>query len=202
MSSNKEITAKQVKALREMTGAGMMHCKQALKDADGNIDKAIDILRKKGVAKAATKLDRDAKEGIICSYIHPGDKIGVLLELNCETDFVAKTDDFKLLAKELTLQIAANSPIAISPDDIPSEIEEKEKLLYQEQAKASGKPEQIVQKIVEGKLSKWHEEVCLLEQVWIKDQEKKIKDLITEYIAKLGENIKVKRFARYHIGEA
>ncbi len=202
MGNEEQIDLKDIKALRSMTGAGIMPCKKALKEANGDIDEAIEILRKKGAAKAAKKLDREAHEGIIHAYIHPGNKIGVLLELNCETDFVARTEDFKNLANELGLQIAAAAPIAISSEDISPELKELERKLYVEQAKEMGKPEHVIEKIVEGKLAKWYEEVCLLEQAWIRDQDKKIKELLTEYIAKLGENIKVGRFVRYCIGES
>ncbi len=194
------ITAQMVKELREKTGAGMMECKKALEEAGGDMEKAIEILKKKGIAKAEKKASRAAKEGIIGSYIHMGGKIGVLVEVNCETDFVARTDEFQQLVKDIAMQIAAMSPKYISVEDVPQEVVEKEKAIYREQALAAGKPEHVVDRIVEGKMQKFYEEVCLLEQRFIKDDSKKVKDIITEAIAKLGENIKVSRFVRFQVG--
>jgi len=196
-----EITASMVKQLRDMTGAGMMDCKNALVEAEGDFDKAIEILRKRGAAKAAKKAGRTTNEGIIHAYIHHNKRVGVLLELNCETDFVARTDEFQQLAKNLAMQIAAMSPRWVKIEDVPEEVVEKEKEIYREQVKAAGKPDHVVEKIVEGKLKKFFEENCLLEQTFFMDESKKIKDLITEAIAKLGENIQVSRFVRMAIGE-
>ena len=193
------ITSSMVKELREKTGAGIMDCKRALEEANGDMEKAIEILKKKGIAKAEKKASRVAKEGLIGSYVHMGGKIGVLVEVNCETDFVARTDEFKQLVKDIAMQIAAMKPLYVSPEDIPEEVLEKEKAIYREQA--AGKPEHVVERIVEGKLKKFYEEVCLLEQPFIRDDSKKIRDLIQEAIAKLGENIKVSRFVRFEVGE-
>jgi elongation factor Ts len=195
------IDAKRVKELREKTGAGMMDCKKALIDANGDIEKAIDNLRKAGVAKAAKKSIRSAKEGLIYSYIHHGGRLGVLLDIGCETDFVARTDGFVALARNIAMQIAATNPIAIIREDILESIITREKNIYTEQAKATGKPENVVEKIVDGKLNKYFQENCLMEQVYIKDSNKKIKDLVTETIATLGENITLNRYSRFAVGE-
>ncbi len=195
------ITAKMVKELRDKTNAGMMECKKALQEANGNLDEAVKILRKKGLKKAEVKASRATKEGVIYSYIHPGSKVGVLLELNCETDFVAKNQGFSDLAKDIAMQIAAQKPIAINKDDIDPKILEEEKEIYVAQVKASGKPEKIVEKIVEGKLSKFIQENCLLSQKFIRDESKTIEELIKESIVKYGENISIARFTRYQIGE-
>ncbi len=195
-----KITAQMVKKLRDMTGAGMMDCKKALQEADGDFDKAIEILRKKGAAKAAKKAGRATGEGIITSYVHFNGRIGVLLELNCETDFVARTDEFKELAYNLAKQVAAMSPRWVSREDVPQEVIEKEKEIYREQLKNSGKPENVVEKIIEGKLEKFFQENCLLEQDYIFDDKKKVKDIITEAIGKIGENIRVSRFVRLEVG--
>jgi elongation factor Ts len=195
------ISADLVKKLREKTGAGMMDCKRALEKAEGDMDKAIDHLRKQGMAQAAKKASRIAKEGMIYSYIHPGDKLGVLLELNCETDFVARTEDFKLLSKDIAMQIAATNPLVVTRSDLKPEIIEKEKEIYRTQAKNEGKPEKIIERIVEGKLEKYFQEVCLLEQPFVKDQDRSMKNRIDETIAKLGENIAVKRFVRFRLGD-
>jgi len=196
-----EITAQMIKELREKTGAGIVDCKKALQEANGDIEKAVEILRKKGAAKAAKKADRATAEGIVVSYIHAGGKVGVLLELNCETDFVARTEDFKNLGHEIAMQIAAMNPAYVSKEDVPQEVIEKEKEILKEQALSEGKPEHIVEKIVEGRLNKFYSERCLLEQPWIKDDSKTIGDLIKEYITKLGENIRVKRFCRFEVGK-
>ena len=195
------VSADLVKKLREKTGAGMMDCKRALEKAEGDMDKAIDHLRKQGMAQAAKKASRIAKEGIIYSYIHPGDKLGVLLELNCETDFVARTDDFKLLSKDIAMQIAATNPLVVTRSDLNPEILEKEKEIYRTQAKNEGKPEKIIERIVQGKLEKYFQEVCLLEQPFVKDQDRSMKNRMDETIAKLGENIAVKRFVRFRLGD-
>ncbi|MEN2993929.1 MAG: translation elongation factor Ts [Thermodesulfovibrio sp.] len=194
-----EITAQMVKELREKTGAGMMECKKALEASGGDFNKAIEILRQKGLATAQKKASREAREGIIASYIHM-DKIGVMLELNCETDFVARNEEFKQLAKDIAMQIAATNPQYIQREDIPQEVIEKEKEIYRAQIKGN-KPPQIIEKIVEGKLEKFYEEMCLLDQPFIKEPEKKIKDLISEKVAKFGENIKIKRFVRFQVGQ-
>jgi elongation factor Ts len=195
------VSADLVKKLRENTCAGMMDCKRALEKAEGDMDKAIDHLRKQGMAQAAKKASRIAKEGMIYSYIHPGDKLGVLLELNCETDFVARTEDFKLLSKDIAMQIAATNPLVVTRADLKPEIIEKEKEIYRTQAKNEGKPEKIIERIVEGKLEKYFQEVCLLEQPFVKDQDRSMKNRMDETIAKLGENIAVKRFVRFRLGD-
>lgn len=195
------IDAKRVKELREKTGAGMMDCKKALVKADGDIERAIDNLRKAGVAKAAKKSLRSAKEGLIYSYIHHGERLGVLLDIGCETDFVARTDGFVALARNIAMQIAATNPIAIIREEIPDSIITREKDIYTEQAKATGKPDNVVEKIADGKLNKYFQENCLMEQVYIKDSNKKIKDLVTETIATLGENITLNRYSRFAVGE-
>lgn len=195
------VDAKLVKTLREMTGAGMLECKSALEEASGDLEAAVEILRKKGVAKAAKKAGRETKEGLIRSYIHTGGRIGVLLELNCETDFVARNDLFKELANEIALQIAAMKPQYVKREDIPREVVEKEGEIAREAAIAEGKPPHIAEKIAEGKLEKFYKEVCLYEQPYIKDDKKTIEDLIKEYIAKIGENIQVRRFVRFELGE-
>ncbi|RLD16442.1 elongation factor Ts [candidate division KSB1 bacterium] len=196
-----DITAAMVKQLRDKTGAGMMDCKKALQEAEGDFDKAVEILRKKGIAKAAKRAGREANEGVVTAYIHPGSKLGVLVEINCETDFVANTDDFQTFAKNIAMHIAASNPLAIRREDLDQEVLNKEKEIYREQALASGKPEHIVEKIVEGRMEKYFSEVCLLEQPYVKDPDKTVKDLLTETIAKVGENVTIKRFARFRIGE-
>ena len=195
------ISAQEVKDLRDKSGCGMMECKQALVEANGNQDKAFEILRKKGAAKAQKKASRDAKEGSIISYIHPGSKLGVLLELNCETDFVANTDDFKDLGNDICMHIAATSPLSVKVEDISSDIIEKEKEIYTDQAKKSGKPENIIEKMVEGRLKKFYQENVLLEQNFVKDSSKTITDLITEKVSVLGENIVINNFSRFQVGE-
>lgn len=196
------ISAQVVKVLREKTGAGMMDCKKALVDSKGDMDKAVDFLRKAGIAKAENKEKREAKEGIVYSYIHHGGRLGVLVEVNCETDFVAKTDDFQDLAHNVAMQIAATNPVAVSPADVPSELIEKEKEIFIAQAKESGKPDNIIDKIVAGRVQKFYQEVCLVEQPYIKDPEKHVGDLITEAVNTLGENITIGRYIRYAIGES
>ena len=195
------ISAKQVKELWDSSGVGMMDCKKALVEADGNVDKAIEILRKKGIAKAQKKASRDAKEGSILSYIHPGSKLGVLIELNCETDFVANTDDFKDLANDICMHIAATAPLALTREDIDSSVIEKEKEIFVEQSQKSGKPDNIIEKMVEGRLNKFFQENVLLEQSFVKDPSKTIKDLITDKVAVLGENIMINNFSRFQIGQ-
>ena len=196
------IDANTVKQLREKTGAGMMDCKNALTESSGDIDAAVDFLRKSGVAKAEKKGSRETKEGLVYSYIHAGGRLGVMIEVNCETDFVAKTDGFIELAHNLAMQIAATNPIALDKDSVSDDIISKEKEIYTEQAKSSGKPDNIIEKMVEGRLSKFFQENCLMEQTYIKDSEKKINDLMTETIATLGENITINRYIRFAVGES
>jgi elongation factor Ts len=195
------ITAQTVKELREMTGAGMMDCKKALEQAEGDVQKAISFLREQGLAKAAKKAERTASEGLIYSYIHPGDKLGVLLEINCETDFVARTDDFKALTKDIAMQIAAANPLVVERGQVDKGLIEKEREIYKTQALNEGKPEKILEKIVDGRIEKYYQEIVLLEQPFIKDQDITVKDLLTNAISKLGENIVVKRFTRFRLGE-
>ncbi|MDA8083924.1 MAG: translation elongation factor Ts [Nitrospiraceae bacterium] len=195
-----EISAAVVKDLREKTGAGMMECKKALTGAGGDFEKAIDILRQKGLASAAKKSSRTASQGLVSSYIHM-DKIGVLIEVNCETDFVARTDDFQELVKDVSMHIAAASPTYLSREDVPPEVLDREKEIYRGQV--TNKPAEIVEKIVEGKVEKFYSDVCLVDQIFVKDpdQKKKIKDIVTEKVAKLGENIVIRRFVRFQLGE-
>ena len=196
------VTASLIKELREKTGVGIMDCKAALKECDADINKAIDHLRKKGIATAKKRGGRTASEGQIQSYIHAGGKIGVLVEANCETDFTGKTDDFTGFVKDIAIQIAASNPMSIGRETIPQEILEKEKEIYSSQAKASGKPEKIIEKIVEGKLNKFFSEVCLLEQSFVKNPDITIQDLLNELIAKTGENIIIRRFSRFQLGDS
>ena len=196
-----EISAGAVKELRDRTGAGMMDCKAALAEVGGDMEKAIDFLREKGLAKAAKKATREASDGKAFSYIHTNSKIGVLLELNSETDFVAKTDEFMELGHELAMPIAAAAPQYLKPEEVPQDVLDREKAIYRQQALDEGKPEKLVDRIAEGKVQKFYETSCLLEQPYIRDQDKKIKDLVVACIAKLGENIVVRRFSRFSIGE-
>ncbi len=197
-----KITAQMVKELRQATGAGILETKKALEASDGNFDKAVDLLREKGAARAAKRVGRDANEGLIKMYSHTGGRIGVMLELNCETDFVAKNETFLDLAHNVALQIAAMSPKYVSTEDVDKTELDRELDVLRSQALAEGKPEHIVEKIVAGRLSKFYEEVCLLEQGFVKDDSKKIKDLVTETISATGENIIIGRFARFEIGES
>jgi elongation factor Ts len=194
-----EITAELVKELRERTGIGMMECKRSLEEAGGDMDKAIEILRKKGHARAQDKAGRSTGEGLVGAYIHTNGRLGVLVEVNCETDFVARNAEFKELVKNIAMHIAAANPRYIAPQDVPAEVLEKEREIVREQFKDSKKPPEIVAKIVEGKLAKFYEEVCLLEQAYIKDDKMRVKDLIAQFIAKSKENTKVGRFARFQI---
>lgn len=196
-----DITAALVKELREKSGAGMMDCKKALQETGGDVEKAMEVLRKSGIAKAAKRSDKEANEGIVVSYIHPGSKLGVLIEINCETDFVANTDAFKEFAKNVAMHVAASSPLAVKREELNPQVIEQEMNIFKEQAVASGKPEHIVEKIAQGRLEKYYSEVCLLEQPYVKDPDKSIRDLLTETVAKLGENVNIKRFARFRIGE-
>ncbi|GAB7388246.1 translation elongation factor Ts [Bacillaceae bacterium] len=195
------VSASLVKELREKTGAGMMDCKKALEETNGDIEKAIEVLREKGLAKAAKKADRLAAEGLVESYIHGGGRIGVLVEVNCETDFVAKTDEFKAFVKDIAMQIAAANPKYVRREEVPAEEVAKEREILRQQALNEGKPEHIVEKMVEGRLDKFFKEICLLEQPFIKDPDKTIDELVKEKIAKIGENISIRRFARYELGE-
>lgn len=195
------ISAKEVKELRDRTGAGMMECKSALEEAKGDMEAAIDILRAKGAAKAAKRAGREASEGVIGSYIHMGGKIGVLIEVNCETDFVAKTDQFQQLVRDIAMHIAASNPSAIRREDIVAEVLDREKSVYREQMRESGKPEQIWDKIVDGKIEKFFAESTLLEQPFVKNPDQTVGQLITEVSAKTGEKIEVRRFARYALGD-
>jgi elongation factor Ts len=188
-----------IKKLRFKTSAGVMECKEALKESGGDIEKAVEILRKKGIAKAAKKASRVAGQGLIESYIHMGNRIGVLIEVNCETDFVARNHDFKKVVKELAMQVAASNPLYVTKEDVTEDAIESEREIFRSQVK--DKPENVTEKIVDGKLEKYFSEVCLLEQPFIKDPNVKIKDLITQLIAKIGENIIIKRFVRYELGE-
>lgn len=196
-----KITTEMVRELREATSAGIMDCRKALEVAEGDFDKAVDYLREKGLAKAAKRMSREAKDGKIESYIHAGGRIGVLLEINCETDFVARTDEFQELAHEIALQIAAMAPKYIAREDVPEAVIEHERELYRNQALDEGKPERIVDRIVDGRLEKFFTESCLMEQPFIRDEDQTIEDLIKSNISKTGENIIVRRFARYQLGE-
>jgi len=196
------ISAAQVKQLREKTGSGMMDCKQALTQCDGDIEKAIDFLRKKGLATAQKRAGRAMSQGIIHSYIHMGGKLGVLVEVNCETDFVAKNEEFVNFAKNIAMHIAASNPLGVRPEDISEDIVEREKKIYSEQAREMGKPENVIDKIVEGKLNKFYKDSCLMNQAYVRDPDLSIADLLNEMIAKIGENITVKRFVRFQIGES
>ncbi len=195
------VSMAKVKELREKTGIGIMECKSALEETNGDIEKAIELLRKKGMAKAAKKSGRETKQGRIGSYIHFNGSVGVLVEISCETDFVAKNERFLELIDEIGMHIAATAPEYVSPEDVPAEVIEKEKEIYREQLKSQGKPEHIIEKILEGKIKSFYEEKCLMEQPYAKDPKIKIKELIAHFIHELGENIKVKRFTRYQLGE-
>lgn len=196
-----EISAKTVKELREKTGAGFMDCKKALKETSGDVEQAVTFLREKGLSAASKKADRVTSEGIVYSYIHPGGKLGVLLEVNCETDFVAKNEDFIELAKDIAMHIAAMGPAYLKRDDVPAEVLESERAIYVNQAKESGKPDHVIDKIVEGKVDKFLQGICLLEQPFVKDPDKTVEKLIVESVARIGENISVRRFVRYKAGE-
>lgn len=195
-----EISAEQVKELRDRTGLGMMECKTALKESGGDIEKAINILRKKGFARAQNKMSRDTAEGIVGSYIHMNGKLGVLIEVNCESDFVARNEEFQEMVKNVAMHIAAANPRYVTPEEIPQHVLDEEKDIYREQFKESKKPAEIIDKIVLGKLNKFYEEVCLLDQKYIKDDKVSIKEYVASFIAKFGENIRIKRFARFELG--
>jgi len=196
-----EISPKLVMELRQRTGVGMMDCKKALAETNGDIEQAIEALRKRGAAKAASKADRQAKEGLVESYIHPGGRIGVLVEVNCETDFVARTDDFQALVRGVAMHIAAMGPLAVKREDLPADLVASERAIHEDMVRAEGKPEAIVPKIVEGKLNKWFSEVVLLDQPYVKDDKKTVGELLQEAIAKMGENIQVRRFAKFRLGQ-
>jgi elongation factor Ts len=196
-----EIPVESVKDLRQRTGAGVVDCKKALQEAKGNVDAAIDYLRRKGLATAAKKAGRIASDGLVSSYIHAGGKMGVLVEVNCETDFVAKTEDFQTFVKNIAMQIAAANPQYIRREEIPEEVLEKEKDIYRTQALEGGKPQKVIDKIVDGKMERFYSEVCLLEQTYIKDSDLTVKELLEAMIAKIGENISIRRFSRFQLGE-
>jgi elongation factor Ts len=196
-----EITAASVQALRKTTGAGMMECKKALVEANGDPEKATDILRKSGAMKAAKRQDRETREGLVWSYIHMGGKIGVLVEINCETDFVARTNEFQQLAKDIAMHIAASSPDFIRREEVPAELLEREKSIYRDQAAQTGKPENVLDRIVEGRLEKFYQEVCLLDQPFIKNPDISVQQLIQEVAGKVGENVQLRRFARFQLGQ-
>lgn len=195
------INAQDVKRLRDLTGAGMMDCRNALAETNGDVDKAVDLLRAKGAAKAAKRAERSAEQGLVGSYVHFDGKTAVIVELNCETDFVANTDDFKALAKDLALHIASSAPLAVSPTDIPADVVERERRVYEEQVREEGKPEAMVPKIVDGKMQKFFKENTLLAQPFVKDPDRTIEQLITDISARTGEKIQVARFARFKVGE-
>ena len=197
-----EVSASTVKELRDRTGAGMMDCKKALSETGGDLQKAVDFLRQKGLAAAAKKADRAATDGAIGAYVHPGGKIGVLVEINCETDFVARTAEFQALLKDIAMQVAAANPRFVRREDVPAEELEREKTIYRQQALETGKPEKVIEKIVEGKIERFYSEACLVEQSFIKDPDKNITGVLNDAIARLGENIQIRRFARYHLGES
>jgi len=196
-----EISAAMVKELRAATGSGIMDCKRVLAEAEGDYEKAVDLLRKKGLAKAAKRAGRSTSEGLIYSYIHTGSKLGVLVEVNCESDFVAKTDDFETFVKNIAMHIAAANPVGLASEDVDPAIIEKEREIYTAQMLEEGKPEKMIAKIVDGKIEKFYKEVCLLSQQYVKDPQKTITDVLKETIAKIGENIQIKRFVRFQIGE-
>ena len=194
------ITSQMVKELREKTNAGMMDCKKALTETDGNMEKAVDLLRQKGLAVAAKRAGKETREGVIEAYIHGGGKIGVMVEVACETDFVAKTDDFKAFARNIAMHVAAVNPLALSRDEVSAEVLQREKDIYINQALESGKPQQIAEQMVAGKMEKFLAEVCLLEQKYVKNPDLSVQDLLNELVAKMGENISIKKFARFQIG--
>jgi elongation factor Ts len=198
--ANNKTDIELLKKLRERTGLGMLDCKKALEEAKGDIDEAINILRKKGIAIAQKRAEKATTEGVVHSYIHPGEKVGVLVELDCETDFVARTEEFRKFAADIAMHIAAMRPLYVNPEEVDPKIFDREKEIYKEQLANSGKPDKIIDQIVEGKLNKFYKEVCLTKQVFVKNDQKTIEDLLKEMIAKTGENIKIRRFARYEIG--
>ncbi len=194
------IEASTVKELREKTGAGMMDCKRALEESSGNMEEAQKLLRERGITKVERRASRETKEGIIEAYIHPGGKIGVMIEVNCETDFVAKTDEFKQLVRDLAMQVAATDPLSVSSDALDASIIDKETEIYMKQARETGKPDNIIDKIVKGRLQKYFQEVCMLDQPFVKETDKSVRDLVTDVAGKIGENIVIRRFVRYQLG--
>ncbi len=196
-----EVSATVVKELREKTGAGMMDCKKALAETGGHLEKAVDYLRQKGLAAAAKKADRVATDGAVGAYVHPGGKIGVLVEINCETDFVARTNEFQSLLKDIAMQVAAANPRFVRREEVPAEESEKERSIYRQQALETGKPEKVVDKIVEGKMERFYSEACLLEQAFIKDPDQKVSDIVNDAALRLREKIQIRRFSRFHLGE-
>lgn len=197
-----DITSAMVKELRDKSGAGIMDCKEALTASNGSMEEAVDYLRKKGLQAAAKKSSRSTREGLVSSYIHAGGRLGVLVEINCETDFVARTDDFQELVRNVAMQIAASNPLYLSPEDVPEEVIAKERSILEEQARQAGRPEQVIAKIVDGRVEKYFRDVCLLQQPFVKDANVTVGDLLKEKIAKVGENITVNRFARFVLGES
>ena len=197
-----EVSLDKVKALREQTSAGILDCRKALAECEGDLRAAVEYLRKKGIAKAAKFIDRKAAEGLVHAYIHPGGRVGVLVEVNCETDFVARTEEFKCLVNDIALQVAATSPLALIREDLDEAVIDKEKEIYRSQAVEDGRPEKVIDKVIEGKLEKFFEEACLMEQVFVKDQDRKVKDVVKEVSGKVGENIVIRRFTRFQLGEA
>jgi elongation factor Ts len=195
------ISAQAVKELRDKTGAGMMDCKHALEEAKGDVDKAVELLRKKGLSALAKRSGRETSEGVIASYIHPGERLGVLVEVNCETDFVARTTDFRGFVKEICMQVAAANPLVVNREDLVEEDVEKEREIYRDQARSQGKPDKVIDKIIQGKMEKYFQEVCLLDQQYIKDSDKKISQLVEDVRMKVGENVVIRRFSRFRIGE-
>lgn len=195
------VSAKMVRELRVRTNVGMMDCKRALEEADGDLDRAVELLRKRGIAKAESRAGRQAKEGVIASYIHAGNQLGVLLEINSETDFVARTDEFQAFSKDVAMHIAAAAPLVVNREDVDAETLEKERNIYREQTLGEGKPEHIVDRIVDGRMEKYYQDVVLMEQAFVKDPNKTIRDLHSELVAKCGENITIRRFARFVLGE-
>ncbi len=195
------ITAGQVSELRSRTGAGIMDCKKALNETEGDMEKAIDLLRKQGMAKAAKKAGRTTAEGLVHSYIHPGGRVGVLIEVNCETDFVARNDQFQSLVHDLAMHVAAAQPVSVGREDVDAELVEREKALFMAQARESGKPQNVIEKMVEGRVNKFYEENVLLEQAFVKDPDKKVEEVVKERIATIGENIVIRRFARFELGQ-
>jgi len=195
------ISAQTVKELRDKTGAGMMDCKHALEESKGDVEKAIEFLRKKGLSSLAKRSGRETSEGVIASYIHPGERLGVLVEVNCETDFVARTTDFRGFVKEICMQVAAANPLVVNREDLAEEDVDREKEIYRDQARSQGKPDKVIDKIVQGKMEKYFQEVCLLDQQYIKDSDKKISQLVEDIRIKVGENVVIRRFSRFRIGE-